>query len=409
MGTAIQGRWAVAAMFMANGFVTGSWALQIPFLLPRHQIGEALLGFLILGLGIGAVGAMLFSGRLIARFGARKTLRVFALCMVPALPLVVFAPNLWLLAPAMAVLGAMIGCMDVAMNAQAVEIERRLGRAIMSSSHGFWSLGGFLGAGLGGLVIARFGPETHSLLTAALAAAAVLAAMPFLTGGEVPPVPAHGPQRTRLLPRGAGIWLLGLLALFSMVPEGAVLDWGALYLQKEHGADVALSGLAFGLFAGAMAAMRFLGDTIRNRHGAVRTLRISALVAAFGLIGASIAPNAVWVIAAFAVAGIGLANMVPVILSAAGNHPGITSGAAISLVTMVGYSGILVAPSTIGVIAQAAGFRITFAALACLLLVVASAATRARAAEAGARPLPPATAANSGVLVTRRDQPSARS
>ncbi len=151
---AARARWAVAAMFGANGFVMGAWAPQIPLLLPRHDITESVLGLLILVLGIGAVGAMLFAGRLITRFGSAPVLRAFSISVIPVLPIVVFAPNLWVLTPAMALFGAMAGCMDVAMNAQAVQIERRLHRAIMSSSHGFWSLGGFVGGAAGAFVLA---------------------------------------------------------------------------------------------------------------------------------------------------------------------------------------------------------------------------------------------------------------
>ena len=152
-----RGRWAVAAMFLANGFLFGSWAPQIPLLLPRHGITEGTLGLLIFGLGVGAVVAMSFSGAIIARLGSRRALRTFALLAVGTLALVVFAPTVPILAVTMAIMGAFLGCMDVAMNANAVEVEKRLGRAIMSSSHGFWSLGGFIGGGLGGLVIAATG------------------------------------------------------------------------------------------------------------------------------------------------------------------------------------------------------------------------------------------------------------
>ena len=379
MDTAIQARWAVAAMFLANGFVMGSFAPQIPLLLPRHDITKPALGLLLLALGIGAVVAMLFSGRIIARFGTRRTLTVFALAVVPVLPGVVLAPSVPVLAFAMAAMGAVIGCMDVAMNAQAVEVERRLGRAIMSSSHGFWSLGGFAGAGLGGLLIAGQGAGMHALAAAALAGIVVVAALPFLPAATATTA-AAGP-RTRLLPRDPALWALGLISLLAMVPEGAALDWGALYIQTELGADVAASGLAFALFAGGMAVMRFLGDGLRNRHGAVRTLRLSALVGAAGLLAAALAPTAPVAILAFGIAGLGVANMVPVIFSAAGNHPGMASGAAISFVTMVGYSGILIAPASIGFVADAVGFRVTFAALAGVLLVVALSASRASAAE----------------------------
>ena len=379
---AMRARWAVAAMFLANGFVMGAWAPQIPLLMPRHNVTESTLGLLILVLGIGAVGAMLFAGKLIARFGGRLVLSVFSLALIPVLPMVVFSPNLWTLAVFMAVFGAMAGCMDVAMNAQAVEIERRLHRAIMSSSHGFWSLGGFFGGSAGAWVIAHWGSQVQSLITAAVVAVLVFSAMPFLLS-PAPAAPAEVNKATtpRLFPKDLHIWLLGFLAFFSMVPEGAVLDWAAIYLQKEHGSGVFVSGLAFALFAGTMAVMRFAGDRVRNRFGAVRTLRVSGLIGAAGLMGGAFAPYDWVAIVSFAFAGLGVANMVPILFSAAGNHPSLPSASAISIVTMVGYCGILVAPSTIGFLAEHAGFRPTYAGLSLLLVLVAVLATRAADAD----------------------------
>lgn len=377
---AARGRWAVAAMFLANGFVMGAWAPQIPLLLPRHGITESVLGLLIIGLGAGAVAAMLFAGRMIGRYGVRAVLRVFSLAVVPVLPLVVLAPNLPLLALAMALMGAMIGCMDVAMNANAVEVERSLGRAIMSSSHGFWSLGGFSGGVLGALTLARIGPEAQALATAAMVLLVVLAALPAIHDHPATS-PAQEAPPTPLLPRDPALWLLGAMALFSMVPEGAVLDWAALYMQQEFDSPLTRAGLAFALFSGAMAVMRFAGDGLRNRFGAVRTLRASALIGASGLGLAAVAPADGLALAGFALAGLGVANMVPVMFSAAGNHPGLPKGAGIATVTMVGYAGILIAPGTIGLIAEALGFRLTYAALALLLVMVGLLAGQTRRAD----------------------------
>ncbi len=380
LSEARKARLALAAMFFTNGAIMGAWAPQIPLLLPRHGIGEGVLGLLILVLGAGAVGAMLFAGRLIARFGSVRVLKVFAFAAIPVLPLVVLAPTLWLLAPAMALLGGFVGSMDVAMNANAVEVERRLGRAIMSSCHGFWSLGGFIGGGGGAWLISRAGAETQSFIVTLAAFGLVAVALPFLRGEPVQAA-AAGTKAPEMLPRNAGIWILGAMALFSMVPEGAVLDWGALYLGQELAADPFTSGLGFALFSGAMAVMRFLGDSVRNRFGAVATLRASAVAAAAGLLIVAFAPVAGLALAGFILAGLGVANMVPILFSAAGNYPGFAAGAAISTVTMVGYAGILVAPSSIGFLAEHAGFRPTFAGLALLLLVVLGLARRAAMAD----------------------------
>ncbi|MBA3911670.1 MAG: hypothetical protein C0524_17780 [Rhodobacter sp.] len=147
------------------------------------------------------------------------------------------------------------------------------------------------------------------------------------------------------------------------------------------GSDVFVSGLGFAFFAGAMAVMRFAGDSVRNRLGAVQTLRISGFLGAAGMMGGALAPYDWVALTSFALAGLGVANMVPILFSAAGNHPRLTAASAISIVTMVGYSGILVAPSSIGFLAEAAGFRPTYAGLSLLLIVVALLATRAADAD----------------------------
>ncbi len=383
---AARGRWGVGAFFAANGFVMGAWAPQIPLLLPRHQITETTLGLLIFGLGVGAVSAMLFAGRMIARTGSRRVAIGFGLASTPLLPLIVFAPNLWVLALAMALMGGLLGCMDIAMNTNAVEVERRLGRAIMSSSHGFWSLGGFTGGFLGTYSIGWLGAEAQSILTATVALGLILWGSARLLNDSVLPVSAArtlpaAPAKTHLFPRSLSLWLLGAMAFFSMIPEGSVLDWAAIYLSKELDSGISSAGLGFAFFSGTMAIMRFAGDGVRNRFGAVSTLRFSSAIGAAGLMVAATAPVGWVAIIGFAFTGLGVANMIPILFSAAGNHPGIAPAQAISTVTMVGYSGILVAPAPIGYLAEHFGFRLTYFTLALLLLVVALMANRAAAAD----------------------------
>jgi len=376
--TARKGRWAVAAMFAANGFVTGGWAPQIPMLLSRLEIRETTLGLLILVFGLGALVAMPTCGYLMARHGSRPMLRMFAVACSFGLAAVAIVPNLWLAVPAMFFFGGCIGAMDVAMNTNAVAVERHLGRGIMSSSHGFWSLGGFAGGALGGLAIEAFGYLTHAWLVAAISLVVVVVAWRHLVG-ETGFVVS---ERQRFaLPSSPLVYLVGLVALFAMIPEGAVLDWAALYLQQEMGVGIAVAGFAYAAFSAAMAIMRFLGDAVRNRFGAVTTLRVSALIAAVGILVAGLAPNAWTAIAAFAFAGFGVANIVPIAFSAAGNQPGMASATGMSVVTTMGYSGILVAPSAIGFIGERTGFAPIFVVLAGLLVLVSAMAELARSAD----------------------------
>jgi len=377
--TATRGRWAVAATFFLNGFLTGSWAPQIPLVLTRLGITEFTLGLLILCFGLGALTSMPWSGYLMARHGTRKIVRVFASAATVGLLLVALAPNVWLAALALYFFGAMIGSMDVAMNANAVVVEQKLSRAIMSSSHGFWSLGGFAGGGLGGIVIQYFGHVPHALLVTVVAMAIAALALPYLVAEDRPP--HHAEHAKFAFPRTATVYLVGLIALFSMIPEGAVLDWAALYLRQEMGTDLATAGFAFAGFSAAMATMRFLGDGVRNRFGAVATLRYSSLIAAAGMCIGGLSPWPWLAIAAFTFCGFGVANMVPIAFSAGGNQPGMASGTGMSVVTTMGYSGILMAPSAIGFVAEHTGFSPIFIALSGLQVVVFLMAGLARTAD----------------------------
>jgi predicted MFS family arabinose efflux permease len=362
-------RLAVSLMFLANGFVVGSWAPKIPEFAARLQLDESELGLMIMCFGVGSLCAMPAVGAMISREGSRRLMLLVAAATVPCLMLVTLAPSIWTAALALFLMGGMIGGMDVAMNANAVEVERRQGRAIMSSCHGFWSLGGVAGAALGGVLIELYGVQLHAVIACLLTAAALAIAWPRALAD--PPhrgVPgAEGSLATAprpgLLAAGATVWLTGIICLIVMTPEGAILDWGALYLRQELGADPALSGLAFGAFSAAMALMRFLGDLVRDRFGAVRTFRVSAILAMIGLTLAGLAQSPQMAILGFAIAGLGFANTVPIAFSAAGNLPGLPQGLAISVVTFMGYSGILFAPSVIGFIAEHTGFAVIYLAL----------------------------------------------
>ena len=375
--TAIRGRWAVAAIFLVNGFVVGSWAPQIPVFLTRLGISEFTLGLLILLFGAGAVSAMIWAGHLIPRHGSKKVTALFAVSCCFGLLIVALAPNVWTAAIAMYVFGGTIGATDVSMNANAVTAERRLGRAIMSSSHGFWSLGGFVGGGAGGIVIQNYGHVAHAAMVSAAAIAISAAALRHL----VADLPLAQEHRKFSLPRNPTVYVIGAMALLCMNSEGAVLDWGALYLRQELGSDIATAGFAFGAFAGAMALMRFVGDGVRNRLGSVTTFRISALVAAAGMLVAGLSPWPWLAITAYAVSGLGIANTVPILFSAAGNQPGVSPGAGVSVVTTMGYSGILAAPSIIGFVGERTGFAPIFVAISFILLMICLMAGLTRAAD----------------------------
>ncbi|MGE6741583.1 MFS transporter [Allorhizobium pseudoryzae] len=360
-------RAAVALMFLMNGFLIGAWAPKIPEFAARLSLSESALGLMILVFGVGSIVMMPIGGIQIARFGSTWVTRITALLVLPTLLLLSLVGSVWTGAIAIFLFGGLIGAMDVAMNANAVVTEKQMRRSIMSSCHAFWSLGGLLGSASGGVLIAWLGVVGHGLLVSGLAAVIVIIAWPMLVADK--PHPEEAKQKVRL-PMTPLPWLIGLVALFSMIPEGAVLDWGALYFRNELGASVELSGLAFGAFSLTMATMRFAGDLVRDRFGAVNTLRFCTVMSIIGLATAGMANGPVMAMIGFAIAGIGISNMVPIAFSAAGNLPGMAQGIGLSVVTTMGYSGILVAPSAIGFIAEHTGLAAIFLGLPVLHLVV---------------------------------------
>ncbi|WVT73106.1 MFS transporter [Sinorhizobium chiapasense] len=366
-GYMTRNRLAVSLLFLMNGFVTGSWAPKIPEFKDRLGISESVLGLLILMFGIGSLVLMPIAGGYIARVGSQKVVKVTAIILSPLLLLLTLVPNVWAAAIGMFVLGGFVGAMDVAMNANAVEVEKSMRRAIMSSCHAYWSLGGLIGAGIGGFLMAHFGVLPHVFVVTVICLALIAIAWPMILADK--PHPAAAKEKLRL-PMTPLPWLIGIMALFSMVPEGTVLDWGALYLRNELGASVELSGFGFAAFSATMATMRFAGDLVRDRFGAKRTLRICTVTALIGMILAGMAPNAYIAILGFAIAGIGISNMVPIAFSAAGNMPGLQPGIGLSVATFMGYSGMLFAPSVIGFVAEHTGFAIVFTSVPVLFIVV---------------------------------------
>jgi predicted MFS family arabinose efflux permease len=386
-----RARHGVGLIFLANGAVFGSWAPQIPLVQERLGLGPAVLGAALLAVAVGALCSMLLAGGTIARFGSAPVTRATGVALCLAFPLAVLAPGLPALVGALAILGAVNGMMDVAMNAHGVAVETRLQRPIMSSLHGMFSLGGLIGAGLGAVALGWVPPVAHALAAGALLALLALVAGRGLLAGRVD-VGDAGPHF--VLPSRAALGFCAL-AFLAMMSEGAALDWSAAWLSDDLGASPTVAGLAFAAFSAAMAAGRFGGDRLRRRLGAVALVRGSALLAALGLAFAVLVATPTAAILGFACAGLGLSNAVPVLFGAAGRLPGTQPGAGIAATASVGYLGFLVGPPLIGFAAELSslGSALGLLVVACGLVAVFSPIVRvADSSGRGARD--PATAAD---------------
>jgi predicted MFS family arabinose efflux permease len=321
---------------------------------------------------------MPIAGMQIARHGSNRVVQITTLLYIPTIVLLTVVDSIWAGVIAIFLFGGLTGAMDVAMNANAVEVERQMRRSIMSSCHAFWSLGGLFGAATGGTLIATLGVMGHVLLLAGLCVVLFLVARPMILADA--PHPSDEPVRAKL-PMTPLPWLIGLIALFCMVPEGTVLDWSALYLRNELNAPTEISGFAFAAFSLTMAVCRFAGDLVRDRFGGVKTLRVCGVLAAVGLLIAGRSDSVTLALIGFAIGGIGISNMVPIAFSAAGNIPSLAPGVGLSVVTTMGYSGILFAPSLIGFVAEHTTLSTVYTAIPALLLIVLALSHLARYAD----------------------------
>ncbi|MFF3878637.1 MFS transporter [Streptomyces sp. NPDC001978] len=360
-----RARYAVAAVFAVHGAVTGSFATRVPWIQDHASLSAGQLGFALAFTAFGASCAMPLAGRISHRFGSRGALRGLIALWTLSLVLPGLAPNLYTLCLAMFAYGASAGMADVAMNALGVEVERLLGRSIMSGLHGMWSAGALVGSAAGTLA-AHLGSDAR--LHFALAAA-VLTLLGVLCAGQVldvqPEEDEEPPPRFALPPRSA--LLIGAVGFCAVFAEGASLDWSAVFLRDRLDSSAGLAAASTTGFMLTMAVARIAGDAVVNRFGAVRTVRAGGVLAVLGGLLIVVAGHPAVAMAGFALMGLGIAVVVPLCFAAAG-HSGPNPSQAIAGVATITYTSGLVAPSLIGGVAQATSLMVSF----CLVTVLAA-------------------------------------
>jgi len=364
--------WGTRTIFLINGLGMSAWAPLVPFARDRLQLSGASLGALLLCLGIGSLAAMPVTGTLVARFGCRRVMCFSTLLVLMMMPLLATADSHLVMAAALMLFGAGLGMLDVAMNYQAVQVEQAADKPMMSGFHGFFSLGGILGAGTVSLLLSQsFSPLAATLVEMSVMLLLLLWRLPVLMNERL-----HQPDQPWLvIPRG-WVAFLGLLCFILFLAEGAVLDWGALLLLQNPEMSPAWAGLGYAVFSVAMTLGRFSGDKIIQRFGRYPVMLTGALTAAAGMSLAVWLPWPEIALLAFLLVGFGLSNTVPMLFNAAGNQQDMPANLAISAMTTLGYAGILSGPALIGFISQWISLSGAFLAIALLLLAVAASARK---------------------------------
>ncbi|MET8825451.1 MFS transporter [Streptomyces sp. NPDC004610] len=383
-----QARFAVAAVFLVHGSVTGSFATRVPWIQDHAGVSAGQLGLALAFPALGASLMMPLAGRISHRFGARTALRGLLALWTLSLILPSMAPNLATLCLALFVFGGTSGMADVTMNALGVEVENRLGRSIISSLHGMWSVGALLGSA-GGTLAAHLGTDArlHHVIAAGVLTVLGLIACTWVLDLQ-PTEDEEPPARFALPPKSAV--LIGAVGFCAVFAEGASLDWSAVYLEDQLGTSAGLAAACTTGFTLTMAIARLAGDRVVDRYGAVRTVRSGGVLAAFGGLLIVFGGHPAVAMGGFALMGLGIAVVVPLCFAAAARS-GPNPSQAIAGVATITYTSGLVAPSAIGGLAQLTSLVVSFA----LVTVLASGlAVFARVLRSGDREQPKATGAS---------------
>ncbi|MFJ1755094.1 MFS transporter [Kitasatospora sp. NPDC088134] len=370
-----RARVSVALVFAVHGAVTGTFVTRIPWIKDHLDLSPGQLGIALVFPAVGASVAMPLASRIVHRLGARTALQGLLTLWCLSLALPALMPNLVTLCLSLFLYGATAGMSDVAMNAQGVEVEERLGRSIMSGLHGMWSLGGLIASGFGVLAAHQ---EVDARVQYAATAAVLAVLAQFVSRGVLdvrPTAEEEAPPRFALPPKEA--LLIGLVGFCAVFAEGASMDWSGVYLHDVTGASDSVAAACFTAFAATMAAARLAGDAVVRRLGPVRTVRLSGAVATVGGLLVVLADSPYVAIPGFALIGIGIAVVVPLAFAAAG-RAGTNPSQSIAGVATVTYTSGLIAPAVVGGIAQASSLTVSFLAVTLLAAALIPSATALR-------------------------------
>jgi len=350
-------------IFAMAGLGISVWALTVPFAKIRFGLDDGTLGFMLLAGGLGGTLVMPVAGLAVARWGSRATLSVAAIGVLALMPLLAIAPSTVAFTAILFAYGACFGLLDIAMNAQGAVVEKRAGRLLMSGFHGCYSIG-TLGVSLAIILLLRL-HLTYPVcsLLAALVMLLMLSAAPGLISksGDTP-VSAQKfawPNRATIV--------LGLCCFACFMTEGVATDWSTIFLRFNRGMSLDTAPYGYAAFAVAMTISRFLGDVVATRLGKPVVMRLGCALAVLGF-GLAIFVSTGWVdVIGFGLVGLGTANIAPLVFSAAARVPGMAANHSAPAIMALGYTGFLMGPVIIGLVANHLGLGFALGVDAVLL------------------------------------------
>jgi len=360
--------------FFSLGLSTAAWAPLIPYAQQRLHLNHADFGTLLLCIGAGSMLAMPATGLLIQKVGCRAIISVAVLLLLMVLPTFALSSSILIMAIALFLFGTAAGSLGVAINLQAVIVEKNSAKSMMSQFHGMCSLGGLAGVmTVTALLAAGVSPLMSALAICLLLMVLSVMAVPnslAVIEKEAKNDTTEVESKTKKFPSPL-IILMGLVCFIAFLSEGSAMDWSGIYLINEYGVKPALAGLAYTCFAIAMTSGRFAGHYLIKALGEKNIIIYSAVCAALGLFTVVVAPHWIVVLLGYALLGLGCSNIVPVMFSRVGRQSVMSKAAALSCVSTMAYTGSLLGPALVGISSEMMGLSVVFGFIATLLLTIA--------------------------------------
>ena len=360
--------------FFSLGLSTAAWAPLIPYAQQRLHLNHADFGTLLLCIGAGSMLAMPATGLLIQKVGCRAIISVAVLLLLMVLPTFALTSSILIMAIALFLFGTAAGSLGVAINLQAVIVEKNSAKSMMSQFHGMCSLGGLAGVmTVTALLAAGVSPLMSALAICLLLVVLSVMAVPnslAVIEKEAKNDTTEVESKTKKFPSPL-IILMGLVCFIAFLSEGSAMDWSGIYLINEYGVKPALAGLAYTCFAIAMTSGRFAGHYLIKALGEKNIIIYSAVCAALGLFTVVVAPHWIVVLLGYALLGLGCSNIVPVMFSRVGRQSVMSKAAALSCVSTMAYTGSLLGPALVGISSEMMGLSVVFGFIATLLLTIA--------------------------------------
>ena len=355
-------RVALGAMFFFMGLCFSTWAARIPDIQAKFQLSEGQLGTILLCLPIGSMIGLPIAGWSVHTYGSRAIILFGSFAYAFTLPLIGLANATWMIVPVLVLFGMLGNIMNISLNTQALGLESQMGKSILASFHGLWSMAGFTGAGLGaGLIFLDFTPAGHYAVVTGISVVIVLFSQKYVINDRKDTEESGG----LVLKRPDDLLLrIGMISFLGMMTEGCMFDWSGVYFKKIVLAQPEFVALGYVCFMGAMASGRFITDKATNRFGRIPVLQVSGALIFVGLVLSVAIPTVYTAAVGFLLVGLGVASIVPVSYGIAGRSKLYSPSVALALVSTISFFGFLLGPPLIGFVADLFDLKVSFALIA---------------------------------------------